>query len=69
MPTICLSKDLIEYATPEMHTTYEPEITLDDINTKLDELTSLCKSNTNRILRVDNLLRNVICLLQSETKE
>lgn len=69
MPTIYLSKDLIEYATPEMHTASEPEITIDDINTKLDELTSLCQSNTNRILRVDNLLRNVICLLHSDTED
>lgn len=69
MSTIYFSKDPIEYAIPEMHTTYEPEITIDDINIKLDELTSLCQSNTNRILRVDNLLRSVICLLQSETED
>lgn len=69
MSTIYLSKDLIEYATPEMHTTYEPEITIDDINTKLDDLTALCQSNTNRILRVDNLLRNVICMLYPDTED
>lgn len=64
MPTIYLSKDLIEYATPECTT---PDVTLSDINTKIDELTQLCKSNTNRILRLDNLLRSTICLLHSYT--
>ena len=62
MPTIYLSKDLIEYATPNT-----PDVTLSDINTKIDELTQLCKSNTNRILRLDNLLRSTICLLHSYT--
>ena len=60
MPTIYLSKDLIEYTTPQ-------DITLQDINDKIDELTQLCQSNTNRILRVDNLLRSTICLLHSLT--
>lgn len=64
MPTIYLSKDLIEYATPEAPSS---DITLTDINTKIDKLTQLCKSNTNRILRLDNLLRSTICLLHSYT--
>lgn len=64
MSTIYLYKDSPEYATPE-RTAPTSDVTLQDINDKIAELTQLCQSNTNRILRLDNLLRSTICLFQS----